>query len=347
MPHIGSTAHKRPPYKLLQRLWELHSGCLGLLTAQGLAFVITSTLKNICGKPRPDLIARCVPISAASDAIPSGLVSKAICTQQDEGILKDGESRNVHDSHSHHDTHPYEGFLSFPSGHAASAFAGLFYLSLYLAAKLRVADQRGDFWRSFVVLFPTLAAACVAVTRIMDARHHGFDVLFGSALGMFCAWVAYRQYFPPISHTRKRGRAYPMKSWGKPGDRAAPEKAVLADPEKLETAQVAGEYRPTTARGNPFGNSTMTLDDRTLELGHLQLNFSTTDLQDFSGAIIADAEASSDGTSLNSVAIATIERAQYAYTVPTPGLSRTPYPPQNRKPVPAFQSMHRRISSTV
>lgn len=49
----------------------------------------------------------------------------------------------------------------------------------------------------------------------MDARHHPFDVLSGSALGLVVAWLSYRQYFPPISETWRKGRAYPIRSWGR------------------------------------------------------------------------------------------------------------------------------------
>lgn len=108
------------------------------------------------------------------------------------------------------------GFRSFPSGHSSSSFGGLFYLSLYLAAKLHVLDQRGEVWRTFIVLIPTLAASMIAGSRIIDARHHPFDVLFGSALGIVCGWASYRQYFPPVHHTWEKGRAYPMRTWGVP-----------------------------------------------------------------------------------------------------------------------------------
>lgn len=56
----------------------------------------------------------------------------------------------------------------------------------------------------------------IAGSRIIDARHHPFDVMFGSALGILCGWAAYRQYFPPVSHTWEKGRAYPIRSWGVP-----------------------------------------------------------------------------------------------------------------------------------
>lgn len=41
----------------------------------------------------------------------------------------------------------------------------------------------------------------------MDNRHHPFDVIFGSALGALLAWMAYRQYFPPLA-LAEGGRPY-------------------------------------------------------------------------------------------------------------------------------------------
>ena len=66
----------------------------------------------------------------------------------------------------------------------------------------------------FVCIIPTLGAALVAVSRIEDARHHPFDVLFGSGLGALCAWGGYRQYFPSLDEAWKKGQAYPIRSWG-------------------------------------------------------------------------------------------------------------------------------------
>ena len=48
----------------------------------------------------------------------------------------------------------------------------------------------------------------------MDARHHPFDVITGSLLGVLTAFCAYRQYFPPVSEPWRKGRAYPIRSWG-------------------------------------------------------------------------------------------------------------------------------------
>lgn len=152
------------------------------------------TFKNAVGKPRPDFIDRCQPVRGSHDPVPFGLSNSTICTQTDQAIMKDG-------------------FRSFPSGHSSTSFAGLFYLSLYLAAKLHILDSKGEVWKVFVCLIPTLGAGLIAATRIMDARHHPFDVISGSLLGVLCAWVAYRQYFPPIHETWRKGRAYPIRSW--------------------------------------------------------------------------------------------------------------------------------------
>jgi hypothetical protein len=95
-----------------------------------------------------------------------------------------------------------------------ASFAGLFYLSLYLSGKMHMMDKRGEVWKTIIVMVPILAATLIAVTRIMDARHHPFDVITGSLLGVFTAWASYRQYFPSLSEPWKKGRAYPIRSWG-------------------------------------------------------------------------------------------------------------------------------------
>lgn len=75
-------------------------------------------------------------------------------------------------------------------------------------------DNRGETWKTLIIMVPILAATLVAVTRIMDARHHPFDVITGGFLGIVCAWVSYHQYFPPLSEPWRKGRAYPIRTWG-------------------------------------------------------------------------------------------------------------------------------------
>ncbi|CAG7930122.1 unnamed protein product [Penicillium olsonii] len=205
------------PHRWKDRLWELNCGILGLLLAQGINFVITQALKNACGKPRPDLIDRCQPLAGSKDHFP-GLSNYTIC-QGDPTILKDG-------------------FRSWPSGHSSSSFAGLVYTSLWLGGKLHVMDNRGEAWKPLLVMVPLLAATLVAVSRIMDARHHPFDVITGSMLGTVCGYVSYRQYFPPITEAWRKGRAYPIRTWG-------------TDPTGPDAVRLVGKENSMTALRNP------------------------------------------------------------------------------------------------
>lgn len=79
---------------------------------------------------------------------------------------------------------------------------------------MHVLDNKGEVWKTFIVMVPTLGASLIATTRIMDARHHPFDVISGSLIGILVAWGSYRQYFPAVTDAWRKGRAYPIRSWG-------------------------------------------------------------------------------------------------------------------------------------
>lgn len=55
----------------------------------------------------------------------------------------------------------------------------------------------------FTISIPTY----VASTRFSDFRHHGFDILFGSLMGILISYISFRMYHLPIS----RGAGW---SWG-------------------------------------------------------------------------------------------------------------------------------------
>lgn len=132
----GPTVSKSTPKALIWRrkLWEWHTGWLGLGLSLASAFLITQGMKNLFGKPRPDLLSRCDPDLANIDKYALGssahynvttpnqnypiLVSAAICRATGDTLE--------------------DGFRSFPSGHASFSSAGLIYLSLYLASKLAI-----------------------------------------------------------------------------------------------------------------------------------------------------------------------------------------------------------------
>jgi membrane-associated phospholipid phosphatase len=127
----GAVVPRHTPAGLIWRrkLWEFHVCTLGFVTAHIIAFFFTQGMKNLFGRPRPDLLSRCQPdVDNAIDHIAGGftgqstigqLYSASICQQEDAHILDDG-------------------FRSYPSGHSSASAAGLVYLSLLLASKLTV-----------------------------------------------------------------------------------------------------------------------------------------------------------------------------------------------------------------
>ncbi|KAF8311631.1 PAP2-domain-containing protein [Clavulina sp. PMI_390] len=160
--------------------WDWHHSWLGLVLSLSLTGVLTQVVKLTVGRPRPDLINRCVPKEGSVNGSPFGLVDASICTQRSMAILKDG-------------------FRSFWSGHASLSFASLGFLSLYLAGKLHLFDRRGHAFKAWLALTPPFGAMLVAISRTMDNRHHWEDVTVGSLVGLVISYFAYRQYFPPLS----------------------------------------------------------------------------------------------------------------------------------------------------
>ncbi|CAI9633721.1 acid phosphatase vanadium-dependent haloperoxidase [Alternaria burnsii] len=257
----GPTAERGTPKSLIWRrkLWEWNTGWMGLALSLATAFLITQGMKNLFGKPRPDLLSRCRPDLTrigATTISPLGefyqpqwvLVTAEICTQPDSDILKDG-------------------FKSFPSGHASFSWAGLLYLTLFLASKFSVAipflpprpysanpahtsavspsnlkrlatlpihkqdstlsnptsynddtvvpiryqNAAPPVYTLVLVLVPICAAIYITSTRFTDFRHFGFDLLFGTLIGVTCAWFSFRWYHLPI--TRGAGWAWGPRSY--------------------------------------------------------------------------------------------------------------------------------------
>jgi len=247
----GSTVPKDTPKSLIWRrkLWEWNTGWMGLGFALAGAFFVTEGLKDLYGKPRPDLLARCDPdLSSINQYIVGGLsrqlnlapiiVDHRICRNQDLSVLHDG-------------------FASFPSGHSSFSFSGLLYLTLFLASKFSIsipylAPSSGsdqylssiftDYHRhqprrsspipstptdkqfsqviplrnraagpplpaAVLTFIPIATALFITASRWNDNKHHGFDIISGSLIGIFFAWLGFRWYHLPI----RRGAGW---SWG-------------------------------------------------------------------------------------------------------------------------------------
>jgi hypothetical protein len=86
--------------------------------------------------------------------------------------------------------------MSFPSGHCAAAFAGFGFLALWLNAKFKIcADYKSRHWQLVLLATPICIAVLLSMSKVADYWHHWYDVLVGSLIGMFFAYVAYRQTY--------------------------------------------------------------------------------------------------------------------------------------------------------
>ncbi|XP_025837461.1 phospholipid phosphatase 5 [Agrilus planipennis] len=149
----------------------------GVSLACSLSGIIAGVLKCAVGRPRPDFYNRCFP-DGRGDA-------HFKCTG-DRIIVMDGRK-------------------SFPSGHAAFAFASMHFICLYLCSKLKIFENhRGEIWRICLCISPLILSSLIAASRICDHHHHPEDVIAGSILGSMVSHFVYYQYFNELSLTPER-----------------------------------------------------------------------------------------------------------------------------------------------
>lgn len=66
-------------------------------------------------------------------------------------------------------------------------------------------------------------------------------------MGFLIAWAAYRQYFPPVSETWRKGRAYPIRSWGAEPQRPSERLNEGVEPLRTALATTVDEEQPKVA----------------------------------------------------------------------------------------------------
>lgn len=225
VPKVRPSSHKRrvPSWRL--KLWDANAGWMGLGLALATTLFITSGMKALVGKPRPNLLAICdadidqlanfvVGGTTREGSDSSALVSWEICRQEDLDLLNDA-------------------FFAFPSGHSSNSWAGLLYLSLWLCARFSVAipylpyhlsseDSAHDLdvvsfshgrkaapplWLLALVLTPLGVALFISTSRYADHHHAGIDIFAGSVIGIISGYLSFRLYHLPVQ------RGYGM-AWG-------------------------------------------------------------------------------------------------------------------------------------
>ncbi|EDV52764.1 putative phosphatidate phosphatase [Drosophila erecta] len=138
--------------------------------------------KHAIGRLRPHFFAVCSPQfldgSSCSDESRGGGL-KYHTDYECQPNLSQATEEMIRDVH-----------VSFPSGHSAMAFYGLVFVALHL--------RRRRWPLSGSLLSPVLQLACVALawfvalSRVMDYKHHWSDVAAGSLLGAGSAFVVIR-----------------------------------------------------------------------------------------------------------------------------------------------------------
>ncbi|MFS7996602.1 putative phosphatidate phosphatase [Helianthus anomalus] len=147
-------------YMKRKDVYDVHHAVLGLLYSLLITAVITDSIKDAVGRPRPNFFYRCFPDGNAEFG-------------DDGNVLCHGDLLKIK-----------EGYKSFPSGHTSWSFAGLGFLAWYLCGKLRTFDNKGHAQKLCVVVLPYLFAALVGVSRVDDYWHHWTDVFTGMIIGL-------------------------------------------------------------------------------------------------------------------------------------------------------------------
>ncbi|XVE58750.1 hypothetical protein DITRI_Ditri04bG0194100 [Diplodiscus trichospermus] len=160
-------------YYFRKDVYDFHHAVLGILFSVLLTGVITDSIKDLVGRPRPNFFWRCFPDG------------KAVFDKITGDVVCHGNASDIK-----------EGYKSFPSGHTSWSFAGLSFLSWYLSGKIRAFDRRGHVAKLCIVFLPVLCAAFVGVSRVDDYWHHWTDVFSGALIGSTVATFCYLQFFP-------------------------------------------------------------------------------------------------------------------------------------------------------
>lgn len=156
---------------------KLQITLLGLALSLTVNGVVTDTLKNWIGRPRPDFLARCGP---AKGTPTSGFVDISVCT------APLGPRRLI------------DGMRSAPLGHSSISFSAMLYLTLWLVGHFKLLQRKKPVVGVLAASTPLLIAARIALTRTQDYRHHFSDIVLGSIIGCFFAVVLYRRFFPSL-----------------------------------------------------------------------------------------------------------------------------------------------------
>ncbi|XP_056639598.1 phospholipid phosphatase 2-like [Diorhabda sublineata] len=134
---------------------------------------ITSIAKVLVGEHRPHFLDSCQP-NTAKNCTAGQFIPNFICTNENLAVID-----------------IVDASLSFPSGHSSiSWFIGIF-TSYIIHSKMPVVNAGYITKQFFICICITWSLLC-SLSRITDRRHHWWDVLIGSILGIGIAFYSIR-----------------------------------------------------------------------------------------------------------------------------------------------------------
>lgn len=166
----------------LSREWHLlHLSLVCQMLALSVTAALTCALKLLIGNTRPDFLARCqLRVNASQDMLPFYTIDN--CHQRDMNVL-------------------YEGLKSTPSGHSSLIACGLGFLYLW-QCRFVSGPRKRHAWCPILGLL-------VMLSRVIDHKHHWYDLVFGGLLGYTVLLFAWRSVFesgapallpPPVNY---------------------------------------------------------------------------------------------------------------------------------------------------
>lgn len=166
--------------------WNVNNGCMGVIYSVMTGATLQIIIKLVIGGLRPHFLAVCDPQIDGVQGIGYGKLyfDTSVCRDHTDSKRRD-EIANA--------------MQSFPSGHSIAAWAGLFYLSLYFNAHLKIfSNYHPSYWKLLLFVAPMLAATLIVGSLTLDMSHNWYDIIVGSALGVVMAILSYRMCFAAV-----------------------------------------------------------------------------------------------------------------------------------------------------
>eukprot|EP00833_Pecoramyces_ruminatium_P017896 jgi/Orpsp1_1/1191928/evm.model.d7180000089432.1 len=155
--------------------YNCHQAIIGLFLCYSATELFTNVIKVMVGRYRPDFISLCdVNFKKVQEQYnyydniadnieafgPRNLFNTSICNASQKDLIEERKS--------------------FPSGHSAFSFTIMTYLALFIAGQIHLLNKKSRAWKYIIVCIPMICALIVALSRVMDYRHHWQDVTIGS-----------------------------------------------------------------------------------------------------------------------------------------------------------------------